>query len=126
MNPLPHLNARRFVGKMGMMASLIGALALLAFPIRGTHQFTAHFRTGEIRRSVESHTFATQAEADPAKWVADCAALPAAPMLTVIRTSAKPLPFIRSASNVPLRRLLLRFKVGPAPAGAQDPLIQTS
>jgi len=122
MNALPHLNVRKAICQMGVVVSLIGALALLAFPIRGAHQFTAHFRTGEICRSIESHTLAALAEVDPAKLVADCAAFPALPMLAQIRSDAKPLFCLESASRVPLTRLFLRLKLGPSRAGGQDPL----
>ena len=102
---------------------VVGVLMLLAFPIRQAHQFTNHFRTPEVRRSIERHTPIAHPEAGIAERIAHQAVLPA--LLVHIDTGAvvEPAANIEFASQVPLSRLLLRLKLGSSRSGGQDPLL---
>ncbi len=123
MNLPPHVGMREPRSSIDLATALLGLLMLLAFPMRPVHQFTDHFRASEIRRSVERHTFLAQPEADPAERVARGAILPALTVPVATFSAVKPLAVFEFTSQVPLTRLLLRLKLGPSRASAQDPLV---
>lgn len=123
MNVPLHVSPRKAAELMGLTASLISVLMLLAFPVQRTHRFTDHFRTSEVRRSIERHTFVAQPEADPAERVAHCAVLPAFPVPVPTDGKVRPLAGFEYAPRVSLTRFLLRLKLGPSRASAQDPLL---
>jgi hypothetical protein len=118
-----HFGTRKAISLMGGVVSLIGALMMFALPMQRAHQFTDHFRTREVRRTIERHTFLAQPEADPAERVAHIAILPALPVPVETCSNVKPLAAFEITPHVPLTRLLLRLKLGPSRASAQDPLL---
>jgi hypothetical protein len=118
-----HFVPRRIAGLLNVAACVVSVLMLLAFPMQRGHQFAAHFRSPEVRRSIERHTPIAHPEAGTAERIAHQAVLPA--LLVYVDTGdvVEPAANIEFASQVPLARLLLRLKLGPSRSGGQDPLL---
>jgi hypothetical protein len=106
-----------------LAACVVSVLMLLVFPIRKAHQFTIHFRSPEVRRSIERHTPIAQPESEPAERIAHHAVLPT--LLVPIDTgdAVKPVADFERSPQVSLSRLLLRLKLGSSRSGSQDPLL---
>ena len=118
-----HFATLRAVGLLHLAACVASILMLLAFPIRPVHQFANHFRTPEVRRSMERHTPVAQPEAGPAESIAHQAVLPALVAPVDTGDVITPIGEFELSSEIPLSRLLLRLKLGPSRAGDQDPLL---
>jgi len=108
---------------MGWVLSLLVVLVLLVFPVRPTQHFTDRVRTPDVRGSIERHTFAAQPEGDPAGRIEDAAVVSTLLMPVNDEATVEPRPDFEPVSPVSLVRLLLRFKLGSARAGDQDPLL---
>jgi hypothetical protein len=112
----------RLVAILRAAACVIAVAMLLAFPAYKSHQFENHFRSPELRRWVERHTFFAQPEITGAEQTAHADVAP--PVLVPVATPdfSKPLANFAIASNPPLTRYLLRLKLGPSRSGESDPL----
>jgi hypothetical protein len=108
---------------MALVVALVGVLMMLTFPFRRPHQFANHFRADEVRGSIERHTVLAQRQAGPTERIAQCAVRPALPVEVAIPSKVNFPVHLEFASTVPLLRLLLRLKLCPSRASAQDPLI---
>ncbi len=108
---------------MGCVLSLLGLLILLVVPVRLTHQFTDHVRIPDVRGSIERHIFEAQPEAGPAGRIADGAVVSTLLMPVNDEATVEPRLDFEPVSPVSLIRLLLRFKLGSARSGGQDPLL---
>ena len=103
---------------------VVSLLMLLAFPMSPAgHQFTGHFRTPEVCRSIERCTSIAHPEAGTAERIARQAALPT--LLVPIDTGDADAPVvnIEFAPQTPLSRMLLRLKPGSSRSGGPDPLL---
>ena len=103
--------------------SVVGIVMLLSFPANASHQFDAHFRSNEVRRSIVRNASIAGPEADAARTVARIDAEPAIPMPVIAESAAKPLTTFDFSSDVSLVRLLQRFKLGPSRSSGSDPLL---
>ena len=106
-----------------LAACVVSVLMLLAFPIRQADQFTNHFRTPEVRRSIERHTPIAQPESGPAERIAHQAVMPSVVMPVETGNVVDPVAKVDLSFQVPLSRLLLRLKLGSSRSGGQDPLL---
>ncbi len=95
---------------------------LLAFPLQHVHSSLFHFRSHEVRRSVVSHTplaptSETSTVEEAYKYPADFAG--------PVEDCSEPEPAIKipTLPTIPVKLFLTRLKLGPAPAGGQDPLL---
>ena len=95
---------------------------LLAFPIRSAHQFSDHFRTPEVRRSIERHTPIAHPDSRSAERTPHQALLPALLIPTDDLGAIKPAAHFDLA-EIPISRLLLRLKLGSSRSSSQDPLL---
>src|SRR5579863_7367114 len=59
-----------------LAACVVSMLMLLAFPMQRGHRYTSHFRTPEVRRSIERHTPIAHSEAGTAERIAYQAVMP--------------------------------------------------
>jgi hypothetical protein len=112
-----HADLFRFV------ACAFSVLMLLTLPIRSGHQYTNHFRTPEVRRTVERHTYVAHTNAGPAESVPHQNVL--APLLATVDDGdvIKPVVDSEISTQIPISRLLLRLKLGWSRSGNQDPLL---
>lgn len=101
---------------------VLGVVMLLSFPATGVRGFQDHFRTPQVRQSIERHTFFAQPEVTGAEQVAPADLAPTAPVAIVTSVFSKPLAIFRVVPAIPLTRFLLRLKLGPARSGGSDPL----
>jgi hypothetical protein len=108
---------------MTLVIALVSVLMTFTFPIQRPHQFANHFRTDEVRRSIERHTVLAQRQVGPTEHIAQSAGRPALPVEVAIPSKVNFPARSRLASNVLPLRLLLRLRLSPSRASAQDPLI---
>lgn len=113
----------RCVAMTRMTACLIAALTLLTFPVQHMHQAANHFRTPEVRNSIERHTFLNETRSD-------CSC-----QIIIEQDRFSPLILINSGDRpaaletqgpilVPrISRLLLRLKLRPRSSSDQDSFI---
>jgi len=101
---------------------LVGIVMLLAFPVPLSHQFSPHYRSPQVRRAIERHTFVAQPEGTAAGRISRAKIRPviAAPALEVqvLRPQAVEVYFVSWESQP---RLLIRRKAGPSRTGDTDP-----
>jgi len=96
---------------------------LVLFPMTSGHQFEAHVRTPEARRSIERHVFVAHSYDSTSERVARVAAQPTAPAPTVKADIDRPLEPVEEISQIPLTLLLPRLKVASASSRNPDPLL---
>jgi len=102
-------------------ACLTAMLLLLSFPMTPAHRFSTHFRSPEIRRSLERHTFVASYDAHPDIDPSDVNLAPTPEAQIGVSVGLA----LRRAFELPrpvsLARLFMRPKLGSS-AGSQDPL----
>ncbi len=119
---LSKLSARTFTTICRAALCVVGVAMLVSFPANNVRRFDDHFRAPEVRRSIERHTFFAQPELTGAEQIAHAEVAPTV-LIPVTRPDfSKPLANFRIVSEIPLTRLLLRLKLGPARSGGSDPL----
>ena len=116
-------DASRGISMPGWLASLICAVMLLALPVQRAHQFTAHFRTDEIPRSVKRHLFLAQPQPGPAERLARSTVTSVFPVVLETSSNVKPIAAFRLDSHVSFTRFLFRRKIRPSRASSQDPFV---
>lgn len=104
-----------------LAACVVGALMLLTFPIQSAHQYTNHFRTPQVRRTIERGVFIAHPDTTPTKRIAQQAVFPAL-LVSLNAGDAKPVTIIYF-SPVPISRLLMHLKLGFSRSGSEDPLL---
>jgi hypothetical protein len=117
-----HFIQRKAASLLSLAACVVSILMLLAFPIRSAHQFSDHFRTPEVRRSIERHTPIAHPDSRSAERTPHQALLPALLIPTDDLDALKPAAHFDFA-EIPISRLLLRLKLGSSRSGSQDPLL---
>jgi hypothetical protein len=117
---------RTAIGRIAVVAALLGLLAMLSSPMLKAHHFTDFYRVGESVAQIQRHIFLAQPNAGLAQLSAHAHA-----MLTAIsialgtaatQTAVKPLTGVELASQVPVARFLPRLKIG-SPDSDQDPFL---
>lgn len=113
---------RSFASLLHALACLFSLVMLVSFPITKAHHFETHFRNPEVRRPVLRHTSMSQPEDNRPERVVRYDIRPT-PLIPVDSASnLKPLAkFAAAVSRTPLRRRLLRLKLGPSRASGQTP-----
>jgi len=100
---------------------------LLTFPTIKPHNFTDHFRTPEVRRSILRHTQVAEVENGTEKSVERLGIHPnALPLLfdfDFAKTKFATTSNLELALQASPTRLFLRLKLGASPAGGEDPFI---
>jgi hypothetical protein len=101
---------------------VVSVAMLLSFPAAKVHNFGAHFRTPEVRRSTERHTSVAQSEGTTDELVARAILFPTffAPAESVGKIV--PLDNFEPPSNAAQSRPPIRRKLCARGSGAQDPL----
>jgi len=100
---------------------LTAMLLLLSFPMTPAHRFSTHFRSPEVRRSLERHTFVASYDAHPDIEPSDINLAPTPEAQIEISVGVTLLRAFELPRPVSLARLLMRPKLGSS-AGGQDPL----
>lgn len=118
-----HSTARKVARLLNLAACVVSILMLLAFPIRSAHQFSDHFRTPEVRRSIERHTPIAHPDSGASERIPHQTVLPALMVPLDYGEAIKPALTWELASQIPSSRLLLRLKLGSSRSGSQDPLL---
>ena len=104
-------------------ACFVSLLMLLTFPIHHVHHFSDHFRTREIRSSIERHTFVGRSEADDGDQVDVREAFRVRLLLSYHSDVRKFTNHPESPTELPSTRLLVRLKRGPSHRASADPLL---
>jgi len=120
-----HFITRRIAGLLSLAGCVVSVAMLLVFPMQSAHQYANHFRTPQVRRSIERHTFIAHPDGDaaPAQRIANQAVFPALLVPLDAGNAVKPIANFELSSQVPISRLLLRLKLGSPRSGSQDPLL---
>lgn len=118
-----HSTTFEVAGLLNLACCVVSVLMLLAFPMRSAHKYTDHFRTPEVRRSIERNTFVAQPESGPTERIAHQAVLPALLVPIDSGDTIEPVAGFELPFETPLSRLLLRLKLGSARSDSQDPLL---
>jgi hypothetical protein len=105
------------------VAFAFSVLMLLTLPIRSAHRYTNHFRTPEVRRTVERHTYVVHGNAGSAECVSHQDVLVPVRVSVDDGDAIKPAIDSEIAPQIPISRLLLRLKLGSSRSGNQDPLL---
>ena len=100
-----------------MLLSLVGPFG---------HQFNSHYRTPQVRRSIERHTFVAQPESDAASYIVSADKRPIAepPALPIQAWRQRQPVDADSTALEPLRYLLGRLKLCTRGTDASGPLLQ--
>ena len=114
---------RALITCLEVTISVVGIVMLLTFPAGGSHHFSAHFRSNEVRRSIVRHAIVAGPEADAARTIARIDVQPAIPMPVIVETAVEPLSNLEVSAEVSLFRLLQRFKLGASRSSGPDPLL---
>jgi hypothetical protein len=119
-----HNYLRAAIGRIAVMASLLGLLAVLSSPMLKAHRFTDFYRAGTSVSQIQRHIFLAQPNAGLAQISAHAHALLTAISTAVetarTETALKPLTGFELASQAPVPRLLLRLKIGSSRDCEQD------
>lgn len=117
-----HNHPGRFIR---LALGLLSLVMLATLPVQRAHQFEAHYRPTQIRRTLERHAEVTHSDAS----VADKAAheAPLLSFLTLVALDAAARPIIRVDRSDqfpnPQRTPHLHLKLGASASDGQDPLI---
>jgi hypothetical protein len=106
-----------------LIASLGVMLMLLTFPVGRIHQATDHFRSPEVRRSVERNVFLERTKSDASERVVPQKFKSPGLFLIDTADSVKADKEFTPTPQIPLTRLLLRLKLGPSRSSTTDPLL---
>jgi hypothetical protein len=105
-------------------AGSLGLIMLLAFPLVRAHDFNAHFRFNEARRSTIRHTsIETNKSETPVDQISQNHQRPNPVIPVELKLNTDPQPDVTWVSSVPISRLLLRLKLGVSRTGPADPLL---
>ena len=105
-------------------ASSLGLIVLLAFPLVRGHDFNAHFRFNEARRSTIRHTsIETTRSETPVDQISEIHGPPNPVIPVELKLNTVPQPDVTWVSPVPISRLVLRLKLGASGTGRADPLL---
>jgi hypothetical protein len=115
--------ARALTTGLEVTISVVGIVMMLTFPANGSHNFGAHFRSNEVRRSIVRHSVVAGPEADGARTIARVDTKRTIPVPVMAESSAKPLAGFEFSAQVSLIDLLQRFKLGPSRSNGSDPLL---
>jgi hypothetical protein len=107
-----------------LAACVVGIAMLLCFPAVKAHRFGPHFRTPEVRRAMERHTFVAHSDDSVPARVAQLDLLPTFFIPADISSRIVPREYLESISELPLSRMLNRRKLNPSGSGGQVPLLQ--
>jgi hypothetical protein len=118
-----HFKSSRIRELLQMAAWAFGALVLLTFPMRSAHQYTNHFRTPEVRRSIERHIFVAHTNLDPAERISQQSVLRTIVVPLDGQDAISPLDRSQFRSLIPISHLLSRLKLGSSRSDSQDPLL---
>jgi hypothetical protein len=118
-----HSKTRKAARLLNLAVCVVSVLMMLAFPMRSAHQFGFHFRTPEVRRSIERNTAFANPEPKPSERIPYQAVRPALFVLVDTGDAPFPIAHVELSSNVDFPRLLLRLKLGSSRSGSQDPLL---
>lgn len=119
-----HSFIRRCVLLTRVSASLVAALTLLTFALPHAHQSTNHFRTPEVRNSIERHTFLNETRSDCSSRIGIEQDLLSPLLLTTVEDRMAKLETQRPVILPRASRLLARLKLGPrSDSSGSDPLI---
>lgn len=108
------------------IASIVALVMLVTFPAGRTHQFTNHFRTTELRGTMERLVAVAEPPSSSAGELADHATQLAASMRMRMLAEPSRRPFSRfnlEYRPTSLVRILMRLKLGHAFSRLGDPLI---
>lgn len=105
------------------VACIVCIAMLLSFPATSAHNFSGHFRSNEVRRSIVRHASVAAPEADGAQAIARVDIEPTIAMPVIVESIAQPLATFEVYAEVSLIRLLLRFKLGPSRSDGSVPLL---
>lgn len=118
-----HPIMRKAANLLNLAVCVVSVLMLLAFPLRSAHQFADHFRTPEVRRSIERHTPIAHSDTGPTSGITHQIVLPVLLMPVDIGENPFPATNVYVSSETPISRFLLRLKLGLSGSGSQDPLL---
>jgi hypothetical protein len=106
------------------LACVLSIVMLLSFPAGRLHSFGDHFRTPEVRRTTQRHTYVAAEGQRVQENAVRSDVLPTffAPVETPVSLVSDRL--FESPSEIPLVRLLNRLKLNPSGSSGQDPLLQ--
>jgi hypothetical protein len=107
-----------------MAACIVGIAMLLCFPAVKAHRFGPHFRTPEVRRAMERHTFIAHSDDSTPAQVAHLDLLPTFFIPADFSRLVVRRENLESFSKLPIPRLLNRRKLNPSGSGGQVPLLQ--
>jgi predicted lipid-binding transport protein (Tim44 family) len=119
---------RRLSRSIGVVASLLGLVLMLASPMLRAHHFTDFFREAQPASQVQRHIFLAQPQAGPAQQVtahtrALLNTISAAVETAGLANRVKPLTGFELESRITVPRLLLRLKIKSSGNSEQDPLL---
>jgi hypothetical protein len=114
----------RRISDVVYLATCLGvALMLLTLPVARVHQAADHFRSPEIRRSIERNVFLERTKNDSSERISASYLEPTSLFRTETEDSVKPFAGFVPIRQVPPTRLLMRFKLGSSRSGTPDPLL---
>jgi hypothetical protein len=118
-----HSAFRRAANIVRIAAGLSVGLMLLMLPVPGVHQRVDHFRSPEIRRSIERSVFLERSS----NGTSDCLSTNYLEPTGFVRANAEdsvlPPKEYAFIPQIPLPRLLLRHNSGSSHSGIPDPLL---
>jgi hypothetical protein len=123
MRSLLQSSIRSLKSLLRVVACVLSVAMLLSLVIAKSHNFGAHFRTPEVRRTTMRHTTAAHSYDSSCERVAHSNIQPARFAPIHLQREIIPLENFALASEVPLPRLLSRLKLNPAGSGGLDPLL---
>jgi hypothetical protein len=116
-----HITVHKAARLFNLAACIVSVLTLLTFPMQAAHQFTDHFRTPEVRRSIERHTPLAQPESQATDRIPHQALLPHILIPVEDGKAIVPVTNLEFSSQVPLSRLFSHLKLGRSRSGGPDP-----
>jgi hypothetical protein len=118
-----HTVLHRFSNIAHAMACLSVALMLLTLPVPRVHQAADHFRSPEMRRSIERNVFLERSKDDSSERISANYLEPTSLFRTETEDRVKPFAGFAATPQVPLTGLLMRLKLGSSRSGTPDPLL---
>jgi hypothetical protein len=105
-----------------LVVCAFSVLMLLTLPIRSAHQYQNHFRSPEVRRTIERHTFFAHTNIGPAERISHSAVQPTLLASVEDEDAIEPAGNREFSPPILTSRLLLRPKLGSR-SNSQDPLL---